>query len=150
MLLFVIDVVRSLRKGEPAGDNPWGAPTLEWSTPSPPPPYNFAALPVVASREPLWSRETQGPTHVSGLSTQTREGLVTTVLDAVPDVRYVYPSPGVWPVIAAFMVGLWLIWSIYSVNATLWAMIPPAIAFIAWYWPDKREVAEELALEKKP
>ena len=110
----------------------------------------IAAPPVVASREPLWSRDTQGPTHVTGLSTQTREGLVTTVLDAVPDVRYVYPSPGIWPVVAALMVGLWLIWSIYSVKATLWAMIPPAIAFIAWYWPGKRDTAEELALEKKP
>ena len=150
MLLFVIDVVQSLRKGKPAEDNPWGAPTLEWSTPSPPPPYNFVAPPVVTSREPLWSPPSTGPTHVTGLSTQTREGLVTTVLDAVPDVRYAYPSPGIWPVVAAWMVGLWLIWSIFSVKATLWAMIPPAIAFIAWYWPSKRETAEELALEKRP
>ena len=35
-------------------------------------------------------------------------------------------------------------------RATLWAMIPPAIAFIAWYWPRKRETDEELALEKRP
>jgi cytochrome c oxidase subunit 1 len=105
---------------------------------------------VVSSREPLWSQPSDGPTRVSGLSTQTREGLVTTVLDAVPDVRYVYPSPGIWPVIAAFFVGLWLIGSVFSVKATLWAMIPPAIAFIAWYWPGKRDTAEELALEKRP
>jgi hypothetical protein len=87
---------------------------------------------------------------VTGLSTKTREGLVTTVLDAIPDVRYVYPSPGIWPVVAALMVGLWLIWSVFSVSATLWAMIPAAIAFMAWYWPGKREAAEHLALEKRP
>ena len=35
--------------GAPAGDNPWDAPTLEWATSSPPPAYNFARIPVVAS-----------------------------------------------------------------------------------------------------
>jgi heme/copper-type cytochrome/quinol oxidase subunit 1 len=96
-LAFVINLVRSLRKGEMAGRDPWGAATLEWGTRSPPPAYNFAALPVVVSRHPLWSPAGDGPTHVTGLSTKTREGLVTTVLDAVPDTRYVYPSPGIWP-----------------------------------------------------
>ena len=37
-----------------AVDNPWGAPTLEWSIPSPPPEYNFAQMPEVTSRYPLW------------------------------------------------------------------------------------------------
>jgi cytochrome c oxidase subunit I+III len=150
MLLFVVNCVRSMRRGEPAGDNPWGAATLEWATRSPPPPFNFVALPVVSSREPLWARDRGAPTHVSGLSAQSREGLVTTVLDAVPDVRYKYPAPGIWPVIAALSIGGWLIWSIFSVSGVLWGMIPPAIAFIAWYWPTKKEAAEELALEKKP
>ena len=59
MLLFVVNVVRSLRKAERAGDNPWGAATLEWSVSSPPPPYNFFAFPVVSSREPLWTPMTE-------------------------------------------------------------------------------------------
>src|SRR5206468_8842398 len=41
-------------RGEPAPADPWGADTLEWATPSPTPHYNFAAVPVVASRHPLW------------------------------------------------------------------------------------------------
>jgi cytochrome c oxidase subunit 1 len=150
MLLFVINVVRSLRGGERAADNPWGGPTLEWATPSPPPPFNFVALPVVSSREPLWSREGEGPTHVSGLAAEDREGLVTTLLDAVPDVRYGYPSPSIWPFAAAVAIGIWLIWSIFSVQGALWGMIPPAIAFIAWFWPRKRENDEHLVLEKRP
>jgi cytochrome c oxidase subunit 1 len=87
---------------------------------------------------------------VSGLAAQTREGLVTTVLDALPDVRYTYPSPGIWPFVAALAVGAWLIWSIFSVQGALWGMIPPAIAFIGWFWPRKKETAEHLALEKRP
>ena len=47
MLLFVLNVVLNARSGERAADNPWGAPTLEWATHSPPPPFNFVALPVV-------------------------------------------------------------------------------------------------------
>jgi cytochrome c oxidase subunit I len=45
---------RSARRGVAASSDPWGAPTLEWSIPSPPPDYNFATIPRVTSRYPLW------------------------------------------------------------------------------------------------
>jgi hypothetical protein len=106
------------------------------------------ALPVVSSREPCGARRADA-THVSGLARESREGLVTTVLDAVPDVRYSYPSPGLWPFAAALSVGVWLIWSILSVQGALWGLIPPTIAFIAWYWP-KSEDTEDARLEKEP
>jgi cytochrome c oxidase subunit 1 len=54
VLVFVGNLLWSLLKGDPAGNDPWDAWTLEWSTASPPPEYNFAALPVVRSRRPLW------------------------------------------------------------------------------------------------
>ena len=150
VVFFVVNFLRSLAKGTRAGDNPWGASTLEWATHSPPPAFNFVALPVVASREPLWAREADEPTHVSGLSAQTREGLVTTVLDALPDVRYSYPSPTVWPFIAAVTVVIWLFWSNITPSGMYYGLIPPAIAFIAWYWPSRKETAEELLLQRRP
>jgi cytochrome c oxidase subunit 1 len=52
--IFVYNLVVSLWKGRPAGDDPWDAWTLEWSTTSPPPPYNFETIPEVRSRRPLW------------------------------------------------------------------------------------------------
>ena len=45
----LVYLLYSLRKGAPAGDNPWGAAGLEWETTSPPPTFNFATEPVVGS-----------------------------------------------------------------------------------------------------
>ncbi len=53
-LVFVYNLVWSYFKGPIAGADPWDAWTLEWSTTSPPPPYNFAVIPSVESRRPLW------------------------------------------------------------------------------------------------
>ncbi len=52
--IWVWNVLRSARLGEPAGDDPWDAWTLEWATTSPPPEYNFEKIPVVRSSRPLW------------------------------------------------------------------------------------------------
>ncbi|HXN29929.1 MAG TPA: cytochrome c oxidase subunit I [Candidatus Acidoferrales bacterium] len=54
VLVLVVNFLWSLRRGELAGNDPWDAWTLEWSTSSPPPDYNFAATPLVRSRRPLW------------------------------------------------------------------------------------------------
>jgi cytochrome c oxidase subunit 1 len=56
VLIFMVNAILSLRRGAIAGDNPWDAATLEWSTSSPPPHYNFAVIPRVTSRLPLWDR----------------------------------------------------------------------------------------------
>jgi cytochrome c oxidase subunit 1 len=54
VLVFVANLVISYFKGAKAGNDPWDAWTLEWSVSSPPRQYNFASIPVVESRRPLW------------------------------------------------------------------------------------------------
>ena len=47
LLMMLINLFRGLRYGPPAGGNPWGAATLEWTGPSPPATENFEHEPVV-------------------------------------------------------------------------------------------------------
>src|SRR4029077_10776293 len=54
ILLILLNVLWSVARGAPAGNDPWGANTLEWSVASPPPAYNFATIPVVRSANPNW------------------------------------------------------------------------------------------------
>ncbi len=60
MLVMIWNWYRTMRQGKIAGDDPWDAQTLEWSISSPPPAYNFARIPVVASRRPFWDQKYGG------------------------------------------------------------------------------------------
>jgi cytochrome c oxidase subunit I len=54
VVTFIINFIRSVRKGETAGDDPWNGHTLEWATSSPPPHHNFHSLPPIRSERPVF------------------------------------------------------------------------------------------------
>jgi cytochrome c oxidase subunit 1 len=134
LLLFLINVLASLRAGAAAASNPWEASTLEWATSSPPPPYNFLSQPTVAGREPLWHPELATPTVV-GLDSDRRQVLVTAVLDAEPDHRYKAPGPSLWPLLTALATSAMFIWSIFQAAGLVWGAIPTFVCLIGWFWP---------------
>lgn len=134
VLLFVINGLYSLYRGPIAPSNPWGATSLEWATSSPPPPYNFAHIPVVESRTPLWDAGDEMPV-VTGLRVDEKEILLTTVVAAAPDLREPVPEPSLWPLIVACAVGVLFISSIFSPWAVVFGAVPSAIAATAWFWP---------------
>ena len=149
VVLFLVNVWRSRLQGAPAGANPWGAGTLEWSTASPPHPGNFVAVPIVYGREPLWDPR-RDPTHVAGLAVTHREVLLTTVLDAEPDNRTVFPHPTIWPFASAVATTALFVGSIFTPWAVVWMLLPVTIALIGWFWPDRKENREHLVLERRP
>ncbi|MFL6697080.1 MAG: cytochrome c oxidase subunit I [Vitreoscilla sp.] len=149
VILFLVNVWRSARHGAPAGADPWGAGTLEWSTPSPPPACNFEAIPVVHGRDPLWEAQHE-PSHVAGLAVDTREVLSTTVLDADPDTRVAFPEPNPWPFWGAVATTVLFVGSIFTPWAVVWGAVPVAIALTAWFWPRMKEVRGSVALERAP
>lgn len=59
-ILQVIVSIRDKKKNQDLSGDPWNGRTLEWSTSSPPPEYNFAVLPVVDSRDPFWEMKKSG------------------------------------------------------------------------------------------
>jgi cytochrome c oxidase subunit 1 len=136
-LLLAVNIVLSLRRGASAGDNPWDAPTLEWATSSPPPPYNFARIPVVRSRDPLWSEARLSREVVQGLRVAVREVVITTLNEARPDLREPSPQPSIWPLLAAIAVGATFLASIFTPWAIVWGSLPVAITLIGWFWPKR-------------
>jgi cytochrome c oxidase subunit 1 len=149
VLLFIINVLKSRRRGELAGPNPWNAPSYEWATPSPPGPCNFPLPPVSHSRHPLWVSG-EGPKHVTGLANDTREVLVISVRDAHPDHRLTFPDPTIWPFMSAVFTAIMFFTSIFTPWAVVWGAIPVTIAVIAWFWPKRAETEKHMALEKRP
>jgi cytochrome c oxidase subunit 1 len=140
VLLFVINGVVSLYRGAVAPDNPWDAASLEWAARSPSPPYNFAHIPVVASRTPLWDEKGELPV-VTGLRVDDKDMLTTTVVAATPDMREPLPAASLWPLIAALATAVLFISSIFSPWAVAVGAVPVAIALIAWFWP--KEIKRE-------
>lgn len=80
IVFFVITLLESVFAGRKAGADPWGdGRTLEWTTPSPVPAYNFARLPLVRGRDPLWMEKHSGNGKVQPASEEldhTRHGNV--------------------------------------------------------------------------
>jgi cytochrome c oxidase subunit 1 len=134
VIVFAVNVARALRAGVNAGDDPWGADTLEWATRSPPPSYNFLHVPVVQGRSALWERTPDRPV-VSGLRTDCREVLHTHVIDAEPNAKHEQPSPTPVPFLLAVAVAVTFVSIVWTPWAAVYGSALMAPILIAWAWP---------------
>ena len=149
MLVFLVNVIMSLRRAERAPHNPWNGATLEWATSSPPPAYNFATIPVVNSRTPLWEQKFP-MAEVTGLPDILPTALVTRLHDAEPDHVAILPTPSIWPFFAAIATTVMFVGSVFTPWAVVWGAVPVGITLIGWFWPDKEETARMSSIEVKP
>jgi cytochrome c oxidase subunit I+III len=108
LVLIVVNLAVSRFRGAPAGNNPFEGDTLEWSTTSPPPPYNYAVIPTISSPYPMWDdddrqRDNQRLDRGEGLLETGHETPATSVQDALPDEILSMPSHSMWPPVSALM-----------------------------------------------
>ena len=146
VLIFLVNVVLSVKRGARAGANPWDAPTLEWAVSSPPPAYNFATIPTIASRHPLWEGRIEGEEEHSRtkleegyLLMRGRETLGTSPIDAKPVVILKMPEDSYTPFLVGLFVSLLFVglllhsWTFTALMAAL-----SCAALSSWMWPRRK------------
>jgi cytochrome c oxidase subunit I+III len=157
--VFIWNVARSYRRGDEAGNNPWGAATLEWAVPSPPAEHGWSILPIVRSRHPLWDQdelhrgEERLERFVHGLSQwplRWRAAVIVGTADARPQEVFRVANPSIWPLVAGC--GLVFIFAAELTKLRWGIAVGAAIvtaAVIAWNWPQDAPmtVEEEAAFE---
>jgi cytochrome c oxidase subunit I+III len=149
VLLFLVNLAWSLRRGRPAGADPWGGDTLEWVESSPPPDDQFARVPVVRSRHPLWEQrdlEPQDPVTAGLLSaldeapTRWRGGLVVSPWHARPVAVAHLPASTIFPFVLS--VGFVLLFAAALVDDLVLAGLGVSVSaagIVGWFWPQASE-----------
>jgi cytochrome c oxidase subunit I+III len=149
VVLFFVDMVRTLRKRERAVGNPWNAATMEWL---PSEDYGTRSIPKVVSADPLWEQPAlpeevvAGRHYLPGTATGLRETIVTSPVAAEPRYLLILPADSWWPLVgAAGTAGFFLLLTI-KMTLTAWACgIAAVIAIVAWLWQSDRAPPMETA-----
>jgi cytochrome c oxidase subunit I+III len=160
ILLSVVNFIISLRRGARAGNNPWNADSLEWSVSSPPPNAQYARLPVVRDRHPLWDehwqqerlrpedtppRDEEAREDVAQMDhwpTGWRGALVVSVNEGRPLAVVHMPRRAIAPFITS--VGLVTLFAglIVDFKPVMWTGIALiVVGLVLWFWPQETEAA---------
>jgi len=141
VLLTIVNFFISLKWGQPAGDNPWNADTLEWDTSSPPKVYGSVHIPVVVSRHPLWDEFDQSydPDNDRVLD-GGRWSPITTWLDAEPLSIATIPEDSLMPLGAALAVyGFLQAMVVQLIWVAAGMLVATLICGVLWMWPRTKE-----------
>ena len=141
MLVLTVNLVWSWLRGEAASTDPWDAWTLEWSADSPPPVYNFAAIPVVNSRRPLWDLK-----HPEDPDWKYEPAGPLTSTQARPDDVVASPANTPWPIMFAFGVALASAGLVTTASLSILGTLLALCGCVGWF----RDVLPEEKLEWVP
>ncbi len=141
----------SWRFGEKAGNDPWGGDTLEWSTTSPPPEYNFVAIPEVTDRHPMWGPEGP-PVAVPGPEAETaglapagayaRQTPMTSGIDTLPHGNLDIPEETLLPLGVALGLGLLMVGLLITTTLILvLAAIGIVVGVTWWTWRTEEDLS---------
>jgi hypothetical protein len=139
LLLIVANLTISRFKGAAAGNDPWGGETLEWSTTSPPPPFNYPVIPTVTSPYPMWDdadreRDNRRLDRGEGLLERGHETPATTVQDADFDEVLSMPPHSIWPPVSALMLtGVFAMLLLHHYLIAVGFVAVGALALFAWH-----------------
>jgi cytochrome c oxidase subunit I+III len=138
VMLVIVDFLLHARHGERAERSPWKAGTLEWAQPNPPPVYNFASLPEVGHREPVWDNPKLPEEMAEGrhFLAIPRNGWQETLgVDAVsgrPDYIIILPGPHWAPFLGAASLAVFFVSFLLEYYA--FAPVGLALALVVFLW----------------
>ncbi len=146
LLMVVANLVVSLFRGAPAGNDPFGGDTLEWSTTSPPPPYNYTVIPRVTSPYAMWDRDDReadirdlaGPAE--RVLDHGHETPASSVLDADWDEILQMPAKSWSPILLAAMLaaGFTMLLTRHYVVAAVFALLALLVVG-GWHWKEPQD-----------
>ncbi|HAR51452.1 MAG TPA: cytochrome ubiquinol oxidase subunit I, partial [Roseovarius nubinhibens] len=113
--LIAIDVIVSVLASVRGSRDPWGGSTLDWAMPTPPAAYNFASLPEVSARDPLWAdpdlpaKIARGEGYLGDWARDRRETLTVEVTTGAPRYVVVFPANTGFPMAMSAVTGLFFL-----------------------------------------
>ena len=114
ILLFLINVVVTTRKGQVAPLDPWNARSLEWMTSNPPKEHNFDSIPTVSHLDEFFHRKYKENENGEMVQVATAEEIVAE-LEKNADAHIHMPSPSYWPIVLALGLPVTAFGVIYSI-----------------------------------
>ncbi|BBK29508.1 cytochrome c oxidase subunit I+III [Stella humosa] len=142
--LFVVDILLQRRFGRPASADPWGAGTLEWAMPLPPPSYNFASQPALGeAAQPgqalagpaLAASMAAGEQHLGITRNGWRETLGVDAVTGRPDQVLLLPGPTFLPLWAAVATGVFFVSALFKLYLLALAGAAAVLVLvILWLW----------------
>jgi cytochrome c oxidase subunit I+III len=139
--LVAIDAVVNMALAIRGARNPWRAGTLEWAMPTPAPPYNFASLPTVSGREPLWddpglaTRLARGEGLLATPRDGRRETLTVSVAEGRPEMLVIFPGNTALPILMSAATGVFFV----AMLAKVYWLTPVGVGLVValalrWAW----------------